>query len=114
MLPPQQHLYLLYASHKDKNDKKPNAATGFEDFFDIDLLQTHHGFHVIQMKDFLVNEAVTGGLHNILPPKNSSKLWGRELWKYMVQVADQSPGKCHILYWYMVATSYIYLMVVLY
>lgn len=42
------------------------------------------------MKEFLVKEAVTGGL-KVLPPRNSSELWGQELWKYLFKVADAKP-----------------------
>jgi hypothetical protein len=35
---------------------------GFEDFFDIDLLRMHQGFHVLHMEEFLAKEGVSGGL----------------------------------------------------
>jgi hypothetical protein len=59
---------------------------GFEDFFDVDLLQSHQGYHVIHMEDFLAKEAVTGGLHGILPPGNSTEIWGPKLWNYLKKV----------------------------
>ena len=43
VIPPQQHLYLLGATHQDKHDKKAHDEMGFEDFFDIDLLRSHRG-----------------------------------------------------------------------
>jgi hypothetical protein len=45
---------------------------------------------VLSMKQFLASEAVTGGLKH-LPPRNSSDLWGTELWKYLDKVADERP-----------------------
>lgn len=66
VVPPQQHLYLLGETHKDPHDKKPHDEMGFEDFFDIELLRSHKGFHVIHMEEFLAKEGVTGGLHGEL------------------------------------------------
>ena len=43
VVPPQQHLYLLGETHKDKHDEKAHDEMGFEDFFDIDLLRSHQG-----------------------------------------------------------------------
>lgn len=43
VVPPQQHLYLLGQTHKDKHDKKAHDEMGFEDFFDIPTLKTHKG-----------------------------------------------------------------------
>ena len=43
VVPPQQHLYLLGETHKDKHDEKAHDEMGFEDFFDIDLLRSHLG-----------------------------------------------------------------------
>ena len=43
VIPPQQHLYLLGATHQDKHDTKAHDEMGFEDFFDIDLLRSHRG-----------------------------------------------------------------------
>ena len=34
------------------------------------------------MEEFLAKEAVTGGLHGIYPPENSTQAWGQKLWKY--------------------------------
>ena len=60
---------------------------GFEDFFDISLLKSHKGSHIITMEEFLAKEAVTGGLNGILPPKNDSKVWGGQLWNYLSKVS---------------------------
>ena len=35
---------------------------------------------------------MTGGLHGVLPPKNSSQAWGQGLWKYLDKVADAQPA----------------------
>ena len=91
VIPPQQHLYLLRRTHKDPHDKSAHDEMGFEDFYDIDLLQSHKGFHTMHMEDFLKKEAVTGGLKGVLPPGNSSEIWGAKLWKYLDKVADLSP-----------------------
>jgi len=91
VIPPQQHLYLLGQNHQDKGDKKAHDEMGFEDFFDIQLLSSHKGYHVIPMKEFLQNEGVTGGLKGKLPPKNSTDAWGSSLWKYLDEVADSNP-----------------------
>ena len=91
VLPPSQHLYLLTRKHKDKGEDKVNHEMGFEDFFDLDLLKSHEGLHVITRKEFLEKEALTGGLHGKLPPKGSSDIWGPPLWKYLEDVADIKP-----------------------
>jgi hypothetical protein len=44
-----QHLYLLGKQHKDEEDKVAHDEMGFEDFFDIDLLKSHQGFHTLTM-----------------------------------------------------------------
>lgn len=43
------------------------------------------------MEEFLEKEGVTGGLHGVLPPKNSTQAWGRELWTYLDKNADVTP-----------------------
>lgn len=43
VIPPQQHLYLLGQSHKDKHDNTAHDEMGFEDFFDMDLLKSQLG-----------------------------------------------------------------------
>ena len=91
VIPPQQHLYLLGAKHKDPHDKVAHDEMGFEDFFDLNLLRSHRGFHVLSMEEFLAKEAVSGGLHGILPPMNSTKIWGQALWTYLNKVADAKP-----------------------
>ena len=91
VVPPQQHLYLLGQNHKDEHDQKAHDEMGFEDFFDIDLLRSHKGFHILHMEEFLEKEAVTGGLHGKLPPNNSTKVWGAQLWSYLNKVADAKP-----------------------
>eukprot|EP00597_Dinobryon_sp_UTEXLB2267_P001157 CAMPEP_0170072120 /NCGR_PEP_ID=MMETSP0019_2-20121128/9840_1 /TAXON_ID=98059 /ORGANISM="Dinobryon sp., Strain UTEXLB2267" /LENGTH=557 /DNA_ID=CAMNT_0010280937 /DNA_START=182 /DNA_END=1855 /DNA_ORIENTATION=+ len=92
VVPPQQHLYLLGKPHKDKDDKEEHDEMGFADFFDVALLESHRGFHVLHMDDFLQREGVTGGLHGRLPPGNSSDAWGQQLWKYLQEVADETPA----------------------
>ena len=98
VIPPQQHLYLLGKTHKDEEDTAAHDEMGFSDFFDIELLESHKGFHTISMKQFLTQEACQGGLGNkatgtkgLLPAKNSSDLWGQELWSYLNKVADYTP-----------------------
>lgn len=91
VVPPPQHLYLLGKVHKDVHDRKEHDEMGFEDFFSIDLLRSHKGFHVLHMEEFLAKEGVTGGLHGKLPPKNSTTVWGEALWKYLWDVADAKP-----------------------
>eukprot|EP01041_Mallomonas_annulata_P013642 gene13642-28972_t len=92
VVPPPQNLYLLGKHHIDEKTGKKKAQLGFEDFFDFDLLKSHQGFHVLSMKEFLEKEAVTGGLKGMLPPKNSSSIWGGELWWYLNYVADEKPS----------------------
>jgi hypothetical protein len=92
VLPPAQHLYLLTKTHKDKHDKESHDEMGFEDFFDVELLKSHKGFHCITMKEFLEREGITGGLHGVLPPHNSSDVWGQALWNYLTKVSDVSPA----------------------
>jgi hypothetical protein len=75
--PPRQNLYLLDKAHKDKKGKM-RSGMGFEDFFDLDLLKSHKGYHIITSEEFLAKEGVTGGLHGVLPPRNSTKIGGRE------------------------------------
>jgi hypothetical protein len=84
-------LYLLRSNHKDKHDKEAHDEMGFEDFFDIGLLKSHQGFHIMEMKDFLQQEAVTGHLKGKLPPNNSTDISDRPLWKYLDQVSDVTP-----------------------
>ena len=86
VVPPQQHLYLMALNHKDKDDQKEHDEMGFLDFYDINLMRTQKGFHVMEMPEFLAKEGVTGGLHNRLPPGNSTQAWGKELWKYLAEV----------------------------
>jgi len=91
VVPPQQHLYLLGQNHKDAEDAKAHDEMGFEDFFDLNLLSSHQGLHIMHMEDFLAKEGVTGGLKGQLPPKNSSQAWGGALWSYLKRVADAKP-----------------------
>ena len=86
VVPPQQHLYLLGVNHQDKGDEKPHDEMGFEDFFDLDLLRSHQGLHIMHMEEFLAKEGVSGGLHGELPPHNSSEAWGAGLWHYLKKV----------------------------
>ena len=92
VVPPQQHLYLLGKTHKDKEDEKAHDEMGFEDMFDSSLLKSQRGLTVLHMDDFLAKEGVTGGLHGKLPPKNSTEAWGRALWQYLDEVADINPA----------------------
>ena len=71
---------------------------GFEDFFDIELLKSHKGFHTITMKEFMETEACQGGLGSeqtktkgMLPKGNNSEIWGQDLWWYLNKVADYTP-----------------------
>ena len=92
VIPPQQHLYLLGATHKDKEDRKAHDEMGFTDFFDVEGLRKHKGFHMMEMGEFLAKEGVSGGLKGgELPPGNSTKVWGGKLWKYLDRVADAQP-----------------------
>jgi hypothetical protein len=77
VLPPFQNLYLLSARHRDKHDAATHSQMGFEDFFALDILRSHKGFHVITMKEFLEKEALVGGLHGKYPPGNTSDAWGQ-------------------------------------
>ena len=49
---------------------------------------------MISMKEFLMKEAATGGLHpeKYTLPKNNTDIWGRDLWFYLSKVADATPG----------------------
>jgi len=87
VVPPQQHLYLLGVNHQDKGDEKPHDEMGFEDFFDLGLLRSHQGLHIMHMEEFLAKEGVSGGLHGELPPHNSSEAWGAGLWHYLKKVS---------------------------
>ena len=73
--PPRQNLYLVDKKYKAK-DGTVRSGMGFEDFFDMDLLRSHKGYHVMTSEQFLAKEGVTGGLHGVLPPKNSTKIGG--------------------------------------
>jgi len=92
VVPPQQVLYLIAATHKDKDDKKAHNVMGFTDFFDLNLLRSHKGFHLMEMPDFLAKEGVTGGLNGMLPPQNSTQVTGYKLWKYLDKASDSSPA----------------------
>jgi len=87
VVPPQQHLYLLGVNHQDKGDAAPHDEMGFEDFFDLELLRSHEGLHVMHMEEFLAKEGVSGGLKGVLPPHNSSEAWGQALWQYLKKVS---------------------------
>ena len=43
-------------THKDKHDKNAHDEMGFEDFFDVQLLRSHSGFHLLHMDEFLSKE----------------------------------------------------------
>ena len=74
-----------------KEDSKEHSESGFEDFYDFNLLKQHKGLHVISMEEFLQKEALTGSLKGLYPPTNSSKLYGPRLWNYLQHVADVTP-----------------------
>ena len=86
IVPPQEHLYLLGKRHQDEEDAKPHDEMGFEDFFDLDLLESHQGFHMMHMEDFLEQVAMKGGLKGQLPPGMTKKLTGVKLWTYLRKV----------------------------
>ena len=75
--PPRQNLYLVDKKYKAR-DGTMRRGMGFEDFFDMELLKSHKGYHVMTSEEFLAKEGVTGRLHGILPPKNSTKIGGRK------------------------------------
>lgn len=89
VVPPRENLYLL--DKKQSNEKK-RSTLGFDDFFDIDLLQSHQGYHVISTEEFLRTEGQTGGLHGQYPPKNRTDVSGGPLHKYLRAVADELPA----------------------
>ena len=91
VIPPQQHLYLLGEVHKDTEDKSAHDEMGFEDFFSMDMLRSHRGFHMVEMEDFIEKEACQGHLNGKLPPKNDSHIWGPKLWSYLDKAADENP-----------------------
>ncbi len=76
--PPRQNLYLVDKRYKGK-DGKERTGMGFEDFYDLDLLKSHKGYHIITSQEFLAKEGVTGGLHGILPPHNRTDIGGSKL-----------------------------------
>jgi hypothetical protein len=90
VIPPPQHLYLLNKGHVDSSGKEKRQM-GFEDFFDLSLLEKQRGFHMLTTSEFLRTEGVTGGLKGKYPPNNRTDLWGRELATYLRQVADALP-----------------------
>jgi hypothetical protein len=90
IIPPPQHLYLLNKGHVDTSGKEKRQM-GFEDFFDLSLLETQSGFHMLTTSEFLKREGMVGGLKGIYPPMNKTDLWGRELSLYLRKVADKLP-----------------------
>lgn len=70
----------------DAEDTEAHDEMGFEDFFDLDVLRSHKGYHVLHMEEFLAKEGVSGGLKGKLPPGNSTEAWGPKLWKYLESV----------------------------
>lgn len=91
VIPPQQHLYLLGQQHKDAHDTEAHDEMGFEDYYNISLFKGHSGLHAMEMEDFLEKEGVTGGLNGMLPPGNTSQVWGGKLWGYLNKAADATP-----------------------
>lgn len=90
IIPPPQNLYLLNKGHVDPSGKEKRQM-GFEDFFDLSLLESQKGFHMLTTSEFLKREAIVGGLNGKYPPENRTDLWGRELAQYLRQVADKRP-----------------------
>jgi hypothetical protein len=87
VVPPVQHLYLLSQMFKTA-DNRLTDELGFQDFFNVSLLQRLKGLHVMTMKDFLQTEAITGHLHGKFPPGNDTNIWGRTLlWPYLDEVS---------------------------
>lgn len=86
VVPPQEHLYLIRENHKDAEDKMEHDEMGFEDFFDLDLLRSQKGFHILHMEEFLAREGVTGHLKGILPPYNTTKINHGKLSRYLNKV----------------------------
>lgn len=95
VLPPPQHIYLLsqkFVAGEVNGKKKFSDEMGFEDFFHVDVMRSQKGMNILSMKEFLTKEGITGGLHGIYPPGNSTDIWGREvLWPYLNKVADILP-----------------------
>jgi GDP-fucose protein O-fucosyltransferase len=91
VIPPQEHLYLLGVEHKDKEDTEAHDEMGFEDFFDISLLKSHKGFHVITNEEFLTQQGLTGKLKGIIPPGGKADLSGGKLAKYLESTSDSTP-----------------------
>ena len=85
--PPPQHLYLLSVKHKHHGEMNYHFKTGFEDFYDLELLKSQQGLHIMHMEEFLVKEGVSGRLKGQLPPDNSTQAWGTKLWAYMKEVS---------------------------
>jgi len=94
VIPPEQRLYLLGKAHHDPTtNKKVNAPKyGFESFFDVALLRSHHGLHTLSMEQFLAKEGVSGHLHGKLPPGNSTIVEANKLWGYLSSVGDVKPA----------------------
>jgi hypothetical protein len=90
VIPPPQYLYLLGKGHVDPSGKVIRRM-GFEDYFDLSLLESQKGFHMLTTSQFLKREGVTGRLNGIYPPMNETDLWGGKLTSYLRSVADKSP-----------------------
>lgn len=75
VMPPEQNMYLL-----NKGSDPGDNTLHFADFFYLHRLQEK--MEMIEMKDFLETEAVTGNL-GALPPSNSTDLRRDVLWKYL-------------------------------
>ena len=89
VVPPPQLLYLLSQKHQHKGERSFHFKTGFEDYYDLDLLRSHRGLHLLHMEEFLAIEGVTGRLRGQLPPDNSTQAWGMRLWKYFKNVSNR-------------------------
>lgn len=109
--PPPQHLYLLSEKHKHHGEKNFHYKTGFEDFYDLELLKSQQGLHIMHMEEFLAKEGVTGQLKGRLPPENSTQAWGTKLWAYFKEVRSQAAQLYCLLYF---SRDYFFLLMTVY
>ena len=80
VMPPEQGMYLL-----NKGSAPDDNKLHFSDFFYLNRLREK--MEMIEMRDFLEAEAVTGHL-GPLPPNNRTDLENRELWNYLNSVGE--------------------------
>jgi hypothetical protein len=95
VMPAPQHLFGDRAGgewlKKEDIKEEHKGRLGLEDMFEFQRLYQQKGFHAISMEQFLEKEGVTGGLHGVLPPGNSTQAWGHGLWEYLNNTADAHP-----------------------